>query len=159
MITFRWSNQLMDSKVLYLNNSPLPLNTNQRFTYHIRISIARLILLLATFPFVLILGLFNNSLFPTFITSNDKIVHLLVFFIETYLYLRTFLSFSIILFNRINLNTFHLFLLTCILGGCVFTEYLQHWVNPNRSFDILDMLFNSIGSSLGYLLYSYIHDT
>lgn len=159
MNAFRWNNHFMDSKVLDLNNSPLPLNTNQRLKYHIKISISRLLLLLTTFPFVLILGLFNNSLFPAFITSNDKIVHLLVFFIETYLYLKIFLTFSITIFNKVKLNIFHLFLLTCVLGGCIFTEYLQHWINPNRSFDLMDMLFNSIGSSLGYLLYRYIHDT
>lgn len=158
MNTFKWNNKYMDSKVLDLNNSFLTINDNQRFKYHVKISILRLILLLSTFPFVLILGLFNNSIFPTFITSNDKLVHLLIFFMETYLYLKIFLKFNIILFNKIKLNIFHVFFITCILCGCIFTEYLQHWINPNRSFDLMDMLFNSIGSSFGYFLYRYIHD-
>jgi len=158
--SYRLNTNFLDSRVISLNNSFQSLNSpnTQQIKYDINVSVMRFWILMATTPFVLALGLFNNSVFPSIITNNDKIVHLSVFFIETFLYLKTFLKFQVTIMNKYKLNIAHLFLVTCIFGGCVFSEFLQHWINPNRSFDLYDMLFNIVGSSLGYLLYIYIHD-
>ena len=154
MNSYRLNTTIFDSKVVYLLSPyhSLDLEDTRSVKYDVQVSVWRLWIFIATTPFVLILGLFNNSIFPSFITSNDKLVHFSVFFVETYLFLKIFLKFDVTLMNKIKLNTTHLFLSTCILGGCVFSEFLQHWINPNRSFDLYDMLFNIIGSSLGYLL-------
>lgn len=160
MISYRLNTAILDSRVVSLKSSyqSLDVDDDRGVKYDIQVSIGRLWAFIATTPFVLILGLFNNSIFPSFITNNDKLVHLSVFFIETYLYLKIFPKFNVTIMKKIKFNTAHLFLSTCILGGCVFSEFLQHWINPNRSFDLYDMLFNIIGSSLGYLLHTYIHD-
>ncbi|KAH3902502.1 uncharacterized protein SCDLUD_000079 [Saccharomycodes ludwigii] len=79
--------------------------------------------------------------------------------IETILF---FKSISVFQYTNyyVTLNKIHLSVFTCCLVAGIGSEFLQKILNPSRSFDILDICANILGSFCGLLVnyfYYYIN--
>ena len=72
---------------------------------------------------------------------DDKILHVIAYFLLTILWITYFKPLD-------NPSIFVKILILAICLGALL-EVLQLILNPNRTFDILDILSNTIGSSLG----------
>jgi len=104
--------------------------------------------LVLSVPIALYLGVTNNN---GFMEGYDKLVHFSVFMIETFLFNKSIKSFRFTNYT-VDLNRHHLNFFVCFMVGCVGSEYFQHFVNPNRAFDLNDIMANLLGSTLGYAL-------
>ncbi|KAH8880382.1 hypothetical protein GQ53DRAFT_755204 [Thozetella sp. PMI_491] len=80
---------------------------------------------------------------------NDKVLHLLTFFLLTIAF------YWIIDTNR--RRTLNLTLIVCTAGLSVGSEVLQHLLPNDREFDIQDILANVVGSLAGLGLCSWYH--
>lgn len=80
---------------------------------------------------------------------QDKAVHLISFFIQTYLW--TGVGIKKGKTNYKNPSIWRNFILFGLIFGLGF-EFSQQFI-PNRSFDIVDIVANAIGASLGLLGY------
>jgi len=81
--------------------------------------------------------------------SFDKFVHAGIFFIEQVLLMRALQNYKKTYSNMAAL-------LFCILYGS-FLEIMQYYVFSQRTCDVLDIIANSTGALLGFLLFSKIN--
>ena len=94
----------------------------------------------------------NGNNIPQFSFSNligiDKLAHMLLFGTETFLIAIAFKK------NYAYKSSFHIILPAFIIGTVfgIIIEILQATVFTNRSFDYLDMLANTIGCALAWLI-------
>ena len=80
---------------------------------------------------------------------QDKFIHFLFFFLQTYLWCGVGINKEKITYKNPNIwRNFFLFGVLCGIGF----ESLQHFI-PNRSFEVMDMVANSLGACLGLIGY------
>lgn len=80
---------------------------------------------------------------------HDKLIHFSTFLILTVEFYFLFDT------NHKSLKTLrYITLLVCTFGGSIALEIIQSLVNLHRVFDLYDILFNVLGSSLGVLICS-----
>ena len=135
-------------------------NNNSIFKeYYIEISKVHTLSFIMSVPVALLLGLLDNTLLPSILTYNDKILHFSVFTIETIMFLNCFKTLKVLMkisnLPIIKIDHLFLFFSCCIVIGSIGSEFFQHFINPNRSFDYYDMLCNCLGSTLGYVIRKY----
>ena len=106
------------------------------------------LLLILSVPLALYLGVTNNN---AFMEGYDKFVHFGVFLVETYLFAKSLQKFQLKLWRNWELNRNFVIVIVCFILASIGSEYFQHFVNPNRAFDIADIIANLLGTSVGYL--------
>ena len=74
-------------------------------------------------------------------SHDDKIYHIVSYFILVFLWLTYFKPL------RNKYTTISVIMATCLFGFVV--ELLQHQLNPNRTYDTLDILANCVGVLIG----------
>ncbi|ODV63831.1 uncharacterized protein ASCRUDRAFT_5755 [Ascoidea rubescens DSM 1968] len=92
----------------------------------------------------LYLGLAEISL------PNDKLLHFVVFFILTSLFYWTIDTNST---KKLRLVTF----VSCSITASILSEFFQNIISSTRKFDINDILFNFLGSTLSLLISTFLH--
>ncbi len=94
--------------------------------------------------FILVICLIPAREIPSVgLFQADKIVHIAVYFILTWLFYSSFQK------NKINLSPYHFFLLiTTIIGYGFFIEIAQELFTTDRHFDMWDAVANGLGTVL-----------
>lgn len=111
--------------------------------------VKKLLLLSAVFYTIIliVLSLININNIPDLGSDmDDKIYHVIAYFILSILW---------ITYVKNNRNSNHIYtvaILAVALGASL--EVLQYLVNPNRTFDFLDMLANTVGVIIGTIIAS-----
>ncbi|KAM9930196.1 hypothetical protein OXX59_000697 [Metschnikowia pulcherrima] len=85
--------------------------------------------------------------FSSITLGHDKAIHFVTFFVlttEFYLLWETH-------------RPWKLTILIMTLGASVTSEYVQNFVNPNRKFDYMDIIFNIHGSALAVAVCCLVH--
>lgn len=116
----------------------------------------------------------TNSNLAGAISDYDKVLHLMAFLLESWLFVKIFASRTIVIpvghheydLNQgvlvntggIELDKYLLSVIVCSVCAGIGSEYLQRLLsNGRRSFDPIDMAYNVFGSLIGILI-AYIHD-
>lgn len=116
----------------------------------------------------------TNSNLAGAISDYDKVIHLMAFLLESWLFVKIFGSRTIVLpvghheydLNRgvllnsggIAIDKYLLSVIVCSVCAAIGSEYLQRLLsNGGRSFDPIDMVYNVFGSLIGISI-AYIHD-
>jgi VanZ family protein len=111
----------------------------------------RLILAIAWFIFLAVAMLTPGTKLPDvdLFDFQDKAVHLICFFIQGYLWSGVGIGKNEVSIK--NPSIWKNFIYYGLLAG-IGLESLQQFI-PNRSFDLMDMIVNGIGSSIGMIAY------
>lgn len=96
--------------------------------------------------FLTILVLAYTGRLPSFLSGNDKLGHLVLYFLATYL------GHRILNYRRVNLLTFPIPLFPLLFGIFTVVEEFLQALSPNRSFDGIDLIASFAGIWLGYWL-------
>ncbi|WP_035070640.1 VanZ family protein [Anditalea andensis] len=83
----------------------------------------------------------------------DKIVHLVLFMVLSFLWARAFIAKEN---KEVKKRKFIPIYLVFTLIFAILVEYMQRMV-PGRAFDYLDILFNVLGVVAGTILFAYLH--
>lgn len=93
-----------------------------------------------------ILGLAYLGKLPLILTQNDKLGHVVLYGIATYL------GHRVLSYRQIRLWRWQLPLFPFLFGGFTIAEELAQSLSPNRSLDGVDLIASFTGISLGYWL-------
>ncbi|KAL2176640.1 uncharacterized protein P884DRAFT_330346 [Thermothelomyces heterothallicus CBS 202.75] len=94
-------------------------------------------------------GLSSLQLDETTLPINDKVLHLLTFFVLTIVFYWVV--------DTTRRRTAHLTLVVCTAGLGIGSEFIQAVLPNGRSFDLLDIVANLVGSLAGLGLCSWYH--
>lgn len=111
-----------------------------------------LLLLVSVFYTVILIvvSLINLNSVPSLGSSfDDKLYHLVAYFILGFLWM------TYVKIGLLKKKTLQVTLILLVFG--IVLELIQHQINPNRTFDALDMAANCIGVILGILIASIIN--
>ena len=105
--------------------------------------------------FIFLLTLTAGKEFPEVtLISFDKLIHVFMFMIQSYLLMRGFIRQSTVMTLRYNPVLFSLFF-SAALGGC--TELMQAFLLTDRTGDIYDFGANFIGSCAGVVIFVLLY--
>lgn len=96
--------------------------------------------------FLTILMLAYTGNLPSYLTGNDKLGHLVLYFLATYL------GHRVLKYRRVNLLSFPIPLFPLLFGIFTVVEEFLQALSPNRSFDGMDLVASFAGIWLGYWL-------
>jgi VanZ family protein len=102
---------------------------------------------------VLYTGVFSTILFlaytgnlPAFLTQNDKLAHVILYAIATYL------GHRVLNWRRVRLFRYAVPLFPLLFGLFTLVEEIIQFFSPNRSLDPIDLVASFTGIVLGYWL-------
>lgn len=105
--------------------------------------------------FILLLTMSPGKEFPEVsLLSFDKIVHVFLFAVLSYLFVRGFMRQS--RFINVRYRPVITSLFVCILFGAA-TELMQSYILNDRRGDVLDFIANSMGAGTGVLIFILIY--
>jgi len=105
--------------------------------------------------FILLLTMTSGKEFPSVsLLSFDKIVHVFLFSVQSYLFFRAFIRQSRFISLRYHPIVFSL-LFSILLGAS--TELIQAFVLTDRSGDVFDFIANCIGTGTGVLIFMLLY--
>ncbi|NJP09032.1 MAG: VanZ family protein [Leptolyngbyaceae cyanobacterium RU_5_1] len=96
--------------------------------------------------FLTILILAYNGKLPVFLTQNDKLAHLILYCIATYL------GHRVINCRQMKLLGYAVPLFPILFAIFTITEEAMQSLSPNRSLDAMDLIASLLGVVLGYWL-------
>ncbi|MBK5285302.1 MAG: VanZ family protein [Bacteroidia bacterium] len=105
--------------------------------------------------FILLLTMTSGKEFPSVsLLSFDKIVHVFLFSVQSYLFFRAFIRQSRFPLLRYHPVVFSL-LLSILIGAA--TELIQAFLFTDRSGDVFDFVANCIGTGTGVLIFILLY--
>ena len=100
---------------------------------------------------VAIASLVKPTSFPkTGVSFSDKIAHTAIYFILTILWLFSMMRQKV---TQYPFSKIGIVILLLVIGYGIFIEFLQDTLTDYRSFDYYDMLANTLGACLGFLIF------
>lgn len=106
----------------------------------------------------------TNDKVASVVTGHDKVVHLMAFLVESWLFVRMLAGRRVDFYSGqavydldtgptqeyVSVDKYVLALVVCSLGAAVGSEFLQSLVSHGRrTFDPMDMAYNVVGSVIG----------
>lgn len=105
--------------------------------------------------FIFLLTLTSGKEFPEVtLISFDKLIHVFMFIVQSYLLMRGFIRQSAVMALRYSPVIFA-FLISILLGA--FTELMQAYLLADRAGDIYDFIANCIGTGAGVVLFVLLY--
>jgi VanZ family protein len=105
--------------------------------------------------FIFLLTLTSGKEFPEVIlVSFDKLIHVFMFIVQSYLLMRGFIRQPVVLSLRYSPAIFSL-LFALLIGAS--TELMQAFLLTDRSGDIYDFISNCIGSIAGVMIFVLLY--